>query len=104
MVTLGSPLSATEVMQRTIGDLKPFPYSKVGCWVNVYSRWDWVSGGKPLARRVHPVVDLPIGSRGPGGLRDQHGRSSYFRHPLTARVIAEGMTWADSANPVQRRT
>lgn len=106
LVTIGTPLSGTGIMQRTVAELDPFPYGKLGCWVNVYSRWDFVTSGKPLGRRIPAVVDIPIDPPlrririGPRGIRvPHHGRSAYLGHPATAAIIAQALDWTSHPDP-----
>lgn len=99
LVTIGSPLSNRALYQRALTPLKKdFPYVKVGSWVNIRGRWDLVTGGKALSRRLPQVVDVPINT-GAGWSdavqRKSHRRRRYLRDKVTATAIRRGLAWVD---------
>ena len=45
-ITIGSPAASSFLHDKSERLLKKFPYSRVGDWVNLYGRGDWVTGGR----------------------------------------------------------
>ena len=98
LVTVGSPLGLPD-QGRPRALLDPFPYDRVGAWVNLRTRWDWVTGGVALDDVVPQIVDLPLATSAEA--RQHHWRSTYLSHPATLAAIAAGRAGAWTTGPAR---
>lgn len=94
VVTIGSPMGSVSTL-RSLCDLSPFPYDRVGAWVNVYEPCDVVTGGRGFSKYVPQVIDVPITLKNlrldppdvPLPLVAEHDAGEYLGHPTCGAVV-----------------
>lgn len=109
LVTLGSPLAQPAV---TVAD-GPFPYSRVGAWLNVVHLLDPVPAGRglaesfpaacdaflpPVPRRTSPASALSRLAAALGGALTSHLDSTYLASATVHAAIREAMHVAGGAS------
>lgn len=81
LVTIGSPLYFDRYRSHLSSLNANFPYSQVRRWVNVFSPWDGVTGGRGIARKLPQALDVCAHING------DHDLSAYMSHPSVAMAV-----------------
>jgi hypothetical protein len=93
-VTVASPLSYPRYRQHLGSLWDGFPYGRVLRWINVYSPWDGITGGRGISQDVDDAIDVCAHVDG------AHSLEAYMSHPaLVAAVAAAIFPTPDDSKP-----
>lgn len=81
LVTIGSPLPFPRYRSPLAPLSSDFPYSRVLRWLNVYSPWDAITGGRGLSAAMGQVVDVCTHIDG------DHALEAYMSCPAVAAAV-----------------